>query len=320
MARMIRHGCAASAVALLFACFLAVPTNGYYLPGSYPNVYAWNSTLLVKVNSVTSSSTELPFPYYSFPFCTPEGHVKRAAENLGEVLMGDRIESSPYRFHMQVAEQSVHLCAPGQEHPLTKREARYLQAKIREGYRVNMILDNLPVTTAPLDENFGDILTGFPVGFEAESMYFVNNHLLFKILVHRVTIEHGTATGFKAALFPATTAAEVGGGNGRRLLQSTPPLGNATPSDDTPLDATPGGLLSVGYMVVGFEVLPCSVARNSEDANVPRYDHLQPVECGTVAPQQVSRGGGMGWGRAGDVGHSWKTCSATDGTGLVDGK
>jgi hypothetical protein len=49
----------------------------------------------VKVNKLTSIKTQLPYTYYSLPFCKPATIVD-SAENLGEVLRGDRIENSPY--------------------------------------------------------------------------------------------------------------------------------------------------------------------------------------------------------------------------------
>ena len=49
----------------------------------------------MKVNKLTSTKTQLPYSYYSLPFCKPDTIVD-SAENLGEVLRGDRIENSPY--------------------------------------------------------------------------------------------------------------------------------------------------------------------------------------------------------------------------------
>ena len=47
------------------------------------------------MNKLTSIKTQLPYEYYSIPYCKPEV-VKSSAENLGEVLRGDRIENSLY--------------------------------------------------------------------------------------------------------------------------------------------------------------------------------------------------------------------------------
>lgn len=59
-------------------------------------VYLVQGDLLkVKVNKLTSTKTQLPYSYYSLPYCRPE-HIVDSAENLGEVLRGDRIENSAY--------------------------------------------------------------------------------------------------------------------------------------------------------------------------------------------------------------------------------
>lgn len=51
--------------------------------------------MVLKVNKLTSTKTQLPYEYYSMPYCRPE-KIMPSAENLGEVLRGDRIENSPY--------------------------------------------------------------------------------------------------------------------------------------------------------------------------------------------------------------------------------
>lgn len=51
--------------------------------------------LQVKVNKLSSTKTQLPYDYYFLSFCKPK-KIKNNAENLGEVLRGDRIENSVY--------------------------------------------------------------------------------------------------------------------------------------------------------------------------------------------------------------------------------
>ena len=51
--------------------------------------------LNLKVNKLSSTKTQLPYEYYSIPYCQPDPIVS-SAENLGEVLRGDRIENSLY--------------------------------------------------------------------------------------------------------------------------------------------------------------------------------------------------------------------------------
>ena len=58
---------------------------------------------------MVSSETELPYNYYSLPFCKPAEGVRKSINsvNPGTILMGSRIENSPYNFSMLV---SVHCC------------------------------------------------------------------------------------------------------------------------------------------------------------------------------------------------------------------
>lgn len=49
----------------------------------------------MKVKGLTSTKTQLPISYYSLPFCRPN-KIQGDAENLGEILLGDRKDNSPY--------------------------------------------------------------------------------------------------------------------------------------------------------------------------------------------------------------------------------
>lgn len=58
----------------------------------------------VHVSTLTSFDTELPYEYYSMPFCKPKEGVHRIANtaNPGTILEGIRIENSVYNFTMKV--------------------------------------------------------------------------------------------------------------------------------------------------------------------------------------------------------------------------
>lgn len=113
----------------------------------------------LKVNKLSSSKTQLPYEYYSLPYCTPDKIIS-SAENLGEVLRGDRIVNSKYevwhslmslsrdwrrqcrlnmklgvQLAMGVDEQCKVLCRISS---LTEAQAEAFQVKIEEEYRVNM--------------------------------------------------------------------------------------------------------------------------------------------------------------------------------------
>lgn len=59
---------------------------------------------------------------------------------------------------------------------------------------MRLILDNLPITTYDLEENPESIRPGYEVGYKGEGgQYYLNNHLMFKILVHRTHGQYSRA-------------------------------------------------------------------------------------------------------------------------------
>ncbi|XP_050209089.1 transmembrane 9 superfamily member 11 [Mercurialis annua] len=218
---------------------------GFYLPGSYPHKYNVGETLSVKVNSITSIDTEMPFSYYSLPFCHPPEGVKDSAENLGELLMGDRIENSPYRFRMHVNESEVFLC---RTESLSADQFKLMKKRIDEMYQVNLILDNLPAIRYTKKESYLLRWTGYPVGIKVQDAYYVFNHLKFTVLVHK---------------YEETNVARVmGTGDGAEVI---PTIGNT--GSDIP-----------GYMVVGFEVVPCNFMHNTQSVKNTKMYEKYPAQ------------------------------------------
>ena len=81
---------------LLCAAALVGQALGFYLPGVAPADFRRKDLIYLKVNKLSSTRNQLPFEYYSLPYCRPE-HIVQSAENLGEVLRGDRLENSLYQ-------------------------------------------------------------------------------------------------------------------------------------------------------------------------------------------------------------------------------
>ena len=119
----------------------------------------------IKVNKLSSVKTQLPYEYYHLPFCKPE-KIVNSAENLGEVLRGDRIENSLYQIEMRMDEHCKSLCLINIR---DKKAAQQFEKYIKNGYRVNMILDNLPVAMVRYrTDNEKTVKTyerGYPIGF-----------------------------------------------------------------------------------------------------------------------------------------------------------
>jgi len=180
-----------AAVLLVAAIAIATPAAAFYLPGVAPQDYAREDMITLKVNKLSSTKAQLPYEYYSLPYCRPSKIIS-SAENLGEVLRGDRIENSLYQLEMRLDEQCKITCRID---ALSARQANAFKSKIEDEYRVNMILDNLPIAMVKMREDQGmQVKTyerGYPVGFKAaieeggEEKYFLHNHLRFTILYHR---------------------------------------------------------------------------------------------------------------------------------------
>ncbi|KAJ4957918.1 hypothetical protein NE237_025029 [Protea cynaroides] len=245
---------------VLFSCLVLQSGDGFYLPGSYPHKYSVGDQLSVKVNSLTSIETEMPFSYYSLPFCKPAEGVKDSAENLGELLMGDRIENSPYRFRMYTNETEIFLC---QTNALSADDFKILTERIDEMYQVNLILDNLPAIRYTKKEGYFLRWTGYPVGIKVQDVYYAFNHLKLTVLVHKYE--------------EPNVARVMGTGDAAEVI---PPMENS-------------GSDVGGYMVVGFEVVPCSFQHNADSVKkMKMYNkYPSPIRCDpTTVAMAVKQG------------------------------
>jgi hypothetical protein len=142
--------------------------HGFYLPGVAPQDFKKKDPVMLKVNKLSSVKTQLPYEYYSLPYCRPD-KITSFAENLGEVLRGDRIENSLYQFYMRTDEQCKVLC---RIESLSAVQSKAFKEKIADDYKVNMILDNLPVAMVKIlkDEDGKQMKSyerGYYVGFKA---------------------------------------------------------------------------------------------------------------------------------------------------------
>ncbi|XP_030546530.1 transmembrane 9 superfamily member 12 [Rhodamnia argentea] len=220
--------------------------SGFYLPGSYMHTYSTGDKILAKVNSLTSIETELPFSYYSLPYCQPQGGIKKSAENLGELLMGDQIDNSPYRFQMNVNE-TVYLCTTA---PLSDHQVKLLKQRTRDLYQVNMILDNLPALRYSKQNNVNIQWTGFPVGYTPPGSKedYIINHLKFRVLVHEYE------------------------GSGVEII--------GTGEEGFGIIAEADKKKASGFEIVKFEVVPCSVKHDPDKMSKHQmYNQIDSVTC-----------------------------------------
>jgi len=170
---------------------LAATASAFYLPGVAPREFKDGEKVEIKVNKLSSTKTQLPYDYYSLPFCKPP-EISNAVENLGEVLHGSVIQNSPYEIRMGKSDFKV-LCRK----ELRAKEVALLGQRIREDYRIHLIMDNLPAATKMIREMpDGKTITmydrGYPLGFlgsndrpgTAPKQPYIYNHLHFVVKFH----------------------------------------------------------------------------------------------------------------------------------------
>ncbi|CAE7735943.1 TMN8 [Symbiodinium sp. KB8] len=132
----------------------AGPSQAFYLPGVAPIEYADGGRVELKVNKLTSVKTQLPYGYYTLPFCKPDSVVE-SVENLGEILAGDLIENSPFDLRMGENEKCKMLC----KKPLEAADKDKFRSRIDDEYLVNFIVDNLPAATKYVRKSDGGEFT-----------------------------------------------------------------------------------------------------------------------------------------------------------------
>lgn len=294
--------CVLSVVAI---CLGSLGVEAFYFPGTYPNELKKGAKIQVQVNSLKSFETELPYEYYTMPFCRPAEGIKRIANmaNPGTILEGLRIENSPYELTVNIKETGKMACTNGHYSALTKAEVANLKQKIDDGYRVNMILDNLPVTVYDLlDQNQEFVRPGYELGYKDDNgTYFIYNHLVFNVLV---SLTHGEYTAAMKSAESMTTIeahrklasmkSSSSQHQGARKLMGPENTTTATAAATTTAAAPTATSASPSsnelfFMIVGFEVSPCSIQR---EAGKPIEDLICGVESPThtIKAQEIKEG------------------------------
>ncbi|CAL9102057.1 unnamed protein product [Musa textilis] len=247
---MANHGeIAPLPLLLLLSSLLVLPqADAFYLPGVAPRDFQKDDELQVKVNKLSSTKTQLPYDYYFLDYCKPL-KIMNSAENLGEVLRGDRIENSIYTFQMRTDEGCKVACRT----KLTPEAAKNFKEKIDDEYRVNMILDNLPVAVPRQRRDGSQVATyehGFRVGYKInDDKYYINNHLSFKVMYHKdLDSEDSRIVGFE--VIPSSVKHEFS-----EWDDKNPKVLTCYPSTKiTPTSNAPQEVVAEKYVVFSYDV------------------------------------------------------------------
>jgi len=171
-------------------------SSAFYLPGVAPREFQDGEEVKLKVNKLDSTKTQIPYDYYDLPFCRPN-EIKHDAENLGEVLTGERIENSAFSIKMREKQLCKVVCRKVYQ----PKEVAHFREKILDEYKVNYIVDNLPAATripltAPDGTHEDEIyIKGYILGrVQRENKFtksnkeghvvFLNNHVDMKLMYH----------------------------------------------------------------------------------------------------------------------------------------
>ena len=124
-----------AAVLVLLACC----ARAFYIPGVAPVEFKKLDPIEVKAIKLTSLRTQLPYAYYSLPFCRPkDDKFEYKSENLGEVLRGDRIVNTPYRVKMLENVKCRVQCYDHKPVEWNERQAQDIVSKIQYEYYVHL--------------------------------------------------------------------------------------------------------------------------------------------------------------------------------------
>ncbi|XP_076877306.1 transmembrane 9 superfamily protein member 5 isoform X2 [Brachyhypopomus gauderio] len=197
-----------------FTCtlFATVPVSGFYLPGLAPVSFCeqdketsdCQNEIQLFVNRLDSVESVLPYEYDVFDFCK-DVIEKRPSENLGQVLFGERIESSPYKFSFRKDVPCQKVCT--KTYAVSDEESKakldFLKRGMELNYQHHWIVDNMPVTWCYSVEDGQQYCNpGFPIGclvtqegrpkdaciidakFNKKSTFYLFNHVDITLRYH----------------------------------------------------------------------------------------------------------------------------------------
>lgn len=168
---------------ILFCCTVAL--HAFYVPGVAPRDFLKSDSVEIKAVKLTSVKAQLPYDYYSLPFCKPTEIIYKS-ENLGEVLRGDRIVNTNYQVNMADNLSCRQLCNAT---VFNEEDTKLWNKRIRQSYSVHLLTDNLPCSTkiekkSAEGDKEGEAVYehGYRIGFVLDGKVYINNHL--KLILH----------------------------------------------------------------------------------------------------------------------------------------
>ncbi|KAK4404301.1 Transmembrane 9 superfamily member 9 [Sesamum angolense] len=185
---------------ILMLLLLVTVAHSFYLPGVAPKDFVKGDLLKVKVNKLTSVKTQLPYSYYSLPYCKPE-KLWTVLRISGKFFAEIVLRTLPMCLFMQFKMREPQMCNVVCHVTLNAKDAKEFKEKIDDAYRVNIPdLDSL-VYQHGFDVGLKGQYAGRP-----EEKYFINNHLTFTVKYHKdEETDAARIVGFEVKPFRLTT-------------------------------------------------------------------------------------------------------------------
>ncbi|CAD8107022.1 unnamed protein product [Paramecium sonneborni] len=138
-------------------------------------MYFEGEQIPVLINSMISESTLLPYDYYDLDICKPE-----STENFGSMILGTLTQQSSFKLFMNYELVDEIVCFKN----FTQIEQNNLKWFIDHDYRVNMLIDDLPII---FRDNLNNQIIGAFLGIRDFNQYSFYNHYNFKVEIYNTS-------------------------------------------------------------------------------------------------------------------------------------
>jgi transmembrane 9 superfamily protein 2/4 len=152
------------------------------------------STINIQVGKLSSNNYIIPYSYNRLKICNLK-RIKKAEDNLGEILTGEDLYISEYTGNINENKFCEILC----NNQFRKNTIRKIKRLIDRNYYSNWYVDKLPAgliyynyDTKKTDINY---FYGIPLGKKEKDKYIIYNHLHFKILINKISEKRYNVVG-----------------------------------------------------------------------------------------------------------------------------
>ncbi|KAG7266781.1 hypothetical protein CRUP_028103 [Coryphaenoides rupestris] len=198
---------------LVWLCVLSAvlcSCSAFYLPGLAPVSFCkgekggddCQTDIQLFVNRLDSVESVLPYEYDVFDFCQ-DVVERRPSENLGQVLFGERIETSPYKFKFDEKVECMAVCTKSyiKGDKVGAEKLDFLKRGMQLNYQHHWIVDNMPVTWCyDVEDGQKYCNPGFPIG-----CYVTPQGRAKDACVINITYHSGESEGWRGARLVAAT-------------------------------------------------------------------------------------------------------------------